>query len=85
VVALNFDAARAARDEAERLRVDSRTLKHAARQNLGVATARKERAEVEAAAAAARVQRSVPAASPWSRLLWLRECDALDRVLVRVD
>jgi hypothetical protein len=81
---LSFDAARAARDEAERLRVDSRTLRLAARQNLGVATARRERAEVEAATAA-RVRRAAPAASPWSRLLWLRECDALDRVLVRVD
>ena len=84
MAALSFDAARAAREEAERLRVDSRTLRLAVRQNLCLATARMARAETEAATAA-RMRRTVPAASPWSTLRWLREEDALDRVLVPVN
>ena len=85
MAALSFDDARAAREEAERLRVDSRTLRLAVRQSLCLATANKERAETEAATAARR-RRAVPAAaSPWSRLLWLREDDKLDRVLVPLD
>ena len=84
MAALSLDAARAAREEAERLRMDSRTLRLAVRQSLCLATARKERAETEAATAARR-QRTVAATSPWSTLLWLREGDALDRVLVPVD
>ncbi len=71
--------------EAERLRVDSGTLRLAVRQSLSLATARKERARTEAAAAARMMRRADAAASPWSRLHWLREDDALDRVLVPVD
>jgi hypothetical protein len=85
VAALSFDAAHAAREESERLRGDSSTLRLAAQESLCLATAKKERAKIEAATAAVLMRRAVPAASPWSRLLWLREDDALDRVLVRVD
>jgi hypothetical protein len=68
-----------------RLRLDSRALRLALRESLCLATARKVRAETEAARAAARMRRSVSAASPWSRLLWVRADDALDRVLVPLD
>jgi hypothetical protein len=85
VAALSFDAARAAREEAERLRVDSWTLRFAVQQSLCLATANKERAETEAATAARRRHAVPSAASPWSRLPWLREDHALDRVLVPVD
>jgi len=81
VVAVSIDAARAARAEARRLRVDSQGLRVAVHQNLRVATAGKERAE----AATARLSGLVPVASPWSRLEWLREVDDLSRVLVLVD
>ncbi len=81
MVAVSVDAARAAREEAQRLRLDSRGLRVAAQQNLRLVTAGKERAE----AATARVSGVVPVASPWSRLEWLREVDDLSRVLVLVD
>jgi hypothetical protein len=84
VAALTIAAAHAARAEAERLRVDASALRLAARQGHVLATARKERAEAEAATAA-RVRRAVRAASPWSGLAWLREDEALDRVLVALD
>ena len=81
MVALSIDAARKARGDARRLRVDSQGLRVAVHQNLRVATAGKERAE----AATARLSGVVPVASPWSRLEWLREVDDLSRVLVVVD
>jgi hypothetical protein len=81
MVALSIDAARTARAEARRLRVDSRDLRVAAAENHRLATARKERAE----AAISRAGRAFPVASPWSRLEWLREDDALSRVLILVD
>jgi hypothetical protein len=84
VAALTVDAARAAREEARRLCVDSSALRLSVRQNLRLAAARKERAEtvtVEAADA----QRAVPATSPWSELLWLRADTELGRVLIPVD
>jgi hypothetical protein len=81
MVALSIGAARAAREEAQRLRVDSLGLRVAAKENLRLASAGKGRAE----AAAARASRVIPLASPWSRLEWLREDDALSQVLVLVD
>jgi hypothetical protein len=80
VVALAVDAARAARDNAQRLRVDACTLRSAAQQNLHVATVRRERA-----AATARVRGAGPVGSAWSDLEWLRESDALGHVLELVD
>ena len=81
MVAVSVDAARAAREEAQRLRLDSRGLRVAVQQNLRLVTAGQERAE----AASARLSGVVPVASPWSRLEWLREVDDLRRVLVLVD
>jgi hypothetical protein len=81
MVALSIGAARAARAEARRLRVDSRDLRVAAEQNHRLAAAGKERAEAETA----RVGCTLPVTSPWSRLEWLREDDALSHVLVVVD
>jgi hypothetical protein len=43
-----------------------------------LATARKERADAATA-------RAVRVTSPWSRLEWVREDDALNRVLVPLD
>jgi hypothetical protein len=83
VAALTLDAAGAARREARRLCGDSSALRLAARQNLRVAAARKERAEI-VTIAATYAQAPAPATSPWSQLLWLRPDDDLNRVLVRV-
>ena len=86
MVAVSVDAARAAREEAQRLRLDSRGLRAAVQQNLRLATAGKERAEAEAeAVAAAYAGHAAPIASPWSKLFWLRADDELSRVLVPVD
>ena len=81
MAALSIDAARAARAEAQRLRVDSVGLRVAVEENLRLATSGKERAE----AATARAGRAVPVTSPWSRLEWLRADDELSHVLVLVD
>ena len=43
-----------------------------------LATAREDRADAAAA-------RAVPVTSPWSRLEWVREDDALSRVLIPLD
>jgi hypothetical protein len=43
-----------------------------------LATARKERADAATA-------RAVPVTSPWSRLEWVREDEALSRVLIPLD
>ncbi len=74
----------AAREKAQLLRLDAWTLRLAAQQNLRVSSARKERA-LATAAAAARAQGAVPLGSPWSRLDWLRDEEALSDVLVLVD
>jgi hypothetical protein len=81
MAALSVASARSARAEAQRLRADSQGLKVAVRANLRVATAKKARAE----SMAARVCSVAPATSPWSRLEWVREDEALSRVLVPVD
>jgi len=82
VAALTVDAAYAARQESRRLCSDSSALRLAARQNLLVAAARRERAETVAIAA---TDAQAPAsASPWSELLWSRPDDDLNRVLVAV-
>lgn len=73
--------AEAARERAQGLRLDARTLRLAVQQNLRVATQRKECAAVTAA----RAGRVVSVASPWSRLEWVRADEELSRVLVRVD
>jgi hypothetical protein len=82
LAAVTFDAARAAREEAEQLRVHSRALRLAMEQSLWLATARKDKA---AAAAAAPAQYARAPGSPWSRLPWLRDDGELDRVLVPLD
>jgi hypothetical protein len=87
VAALTVDAARAARAEAQRLRVDASELRLAVQRSLRLAAVWKERSRTAAATAtAARVQRARPAASPWSSLEWLGgDDDELRRVLVPVD
>jgi hypothetical protein len=80
-VAPLIDAARAARAEAERLRRESAELRLALRWNKQIAGARTR----QAATVAAGVRRQVPMASPWSGLLWLREDDSLDQILVPLD
>jgi hypothetical protein len=80
MAALSIEAARGARAEARRLRVDSQGLKVAAKRNLRLASTGKKRADAEAA----RAGRTVAVTSPWSRLEWLREDDELSHVLVLV-
>ena len=82
MAALTVDSARAVRAESRRLCVDSRDLRVAAQLNHRLAIERKERAE---AATACRASRSVHGSSPWSRLDWLRDEEALSDVLVLVD
>jgi hypothetical protein len=84
VAALTVNAARAARAEAQRLRVDASELRLAVHRSLRLAAARKETAET-AAATAARTQRAGLVASPWSSLEWLGDDEELRRVLVPVD
>jgi hypothetical protein len=80
MVALILECARAARSEAERLRLDSESLRFTVHGDLLRATATRERA-----AAAAATRRPFPLASPWSSLVWLSEDGSLTRTLVPLD
>ncbi|HJQ74309.1 MAG TPA: hypothetical protein VJ814_05450 [Gaiellaceae bacterium] len=84
MVALIVEAARAAREEAQRLRSDSVELRLVLHRRSQLADARtREAAAVAAAAARVKRERALP--SPWSELLWRREDQALDQVLFPVD
>ena len=76
--------ARAAREEAERVREISLELRVAARRANRVAHARTEKA-VAAAEAQRRKRRAMTVPSPWSALPWLRQEDEVDRTLVSLD
>ena len=76
-------AARAARDDASRLRSESLGLKLAVRGNLAGSRDRLEKAQLETDRARAR--RAIPHASPWSGLHWLLEDESLERILLPVD
>jgi hypothetical protein len=84
VAALIFESARAAREEAFRIRTDSATARRVARKGSRLAHARTEKARAAIAAAEAR-RLSMPLPSPWSSLIWLREDERLSRVLVPLD
>jgi hypothetical protein len=83
MAALIVEAAKSAREEAQRLRADSNELKLAVRSNARLAETRLTRAW--ATAAVARAGRAVPMASPWSGLVWLPVDEELNRVLVPVE
>jgi hypothetical protein len=83
VVALILDAARAAREDAQRLRADSSELRTTARSSARTTQARTVKAR--AAVATARERAAVAYASPWSSLLWRRDDKALERVLTAVE
>jgi hypothetical protein len=83
VAPLILDEARAAREEAQRLRADSHELRRASRASIRTNKLRK--ASAAAALATARTRLAVPSASPWSGLSWLRDDEALHNVLVLVD
>jgi hypothetical protein len=84
VAPLIVESARAARDEARRVRSASCELRTAVR-----ASSRRARAGTEgaaaAAAAAARTRHTLTTPSPWSGLEWSREDEQLGRVLVPLD
>ena len=77
MAAVAVDAARAARMEAQRLRVDAQELRLEVRRTVRLARARTEKATAER-----RGRRVTRIASPWSGLMWLREDEELNRVLV---
>jgi hypothetical protein len=72
--------ARAARQEAGRLRGESFALKLALRQN--AAHSREQLETAEAAMSRVQARREEPLPSPWSALLWSCEDGALEGVLV---
>lgn len=76
-------AARAARDDASRLRSESLELKLAVRSNLARSRNRLGKAQLETERARAR--RAIPHASLWSGLHWLLEDESLERILLPVD
>jgi hypothetical protein len=75
--------ARAARDDATRLRSESLELKLAVRSNLARSRDRLGKAQLEAERARAR--RAIPCASPWSGLHWLLDHESLERILLPID
>jgi hypothetical protein len=81
VVALIVDRARATRNEAERLRLDSESLRFAARRDLAGVDATNQRAVMATTA----TRRALQVGSPWSRLAWLSEDGSLARTLVPLD
>jgi hypothetical protein len=76
--------ARAAREEAERVRETSFELRVAVRRANRVAHARTEKA-VAAGEVRRRKRRAMTVPSPWSALPWLRQEDEVDRTLVSLD
>ncbi len=76
-------AARAARDDASRLRSESLELKLAVRSNVARSRERLGKGQLETDRARAR--RAIPHASPWSGLHWLLEDESLERILLPVD
>jgi len=84
VAALIFEATRAAREEAQCVRLASVELRSAVHRANRLAHARTESAAAAARASAVR-RRATTTASPWSSLEWLREDDEVDRALVPLD
>jgi hypothetical protein len=80
---LILDSARAAREEARRVRLASVELRLAVRASNRVAHARTEKAA--ATAATSRQRSRMRSASPWSVLEWVRADDEVDRALVPLD
>jgi hypothetical protein len=77
-----IEAARAARAEAERLRVDARSLRAAT--HASTEAVRAKTAQTAAAAAVAEETRPRTLPSAWSSLHWRREDPELEHVLVAV-
>ncbi len=82
MVAVTVEAARLARAEAGRLRVESVTLRLALRHT--AAHSREQRRTAEAALLRLSAGRDVPLPSPWSGLAWTLWDQALDQTLVPV-
>jgi hypothetical protein len=81
VVAL-IEAARAARAESQRLRVDARALRAAT--HASTAAVRAKTTETAATAAVVQATRPYTLPSAWSSLRWRREDPELEHVLVAV-
>jgi hypothetical protein len=84
-VAPLIESARAAREEAERVRLASLELRKAVRASSLLARATTEQAAATAAEASRKVQRAMLCGSPWSSLEWQREDEHLSHVLVPID
>jgi hypothetical protein len=82
VAPLTRGAARAAREEAGRLRMEARTLKVALRAS--AAESREQLSTAEAALNGIRARGCEPLPSPWSSLRWTHDDDALTAVLVPI-
>ncbi|HET8752224.1 MAG TPA: hypothetical protein VFM43_06815 [Gaiellaceae bacterium] len=75
--------ARAAREEAGRLRDEAMTLKRAMRES--AAHSREQRLTAEEAMSRAVARRDEPLPSPWSALHWTHNADTLAGVLVPIS
>ena len=84
MASLIFESARAARQEAERMRVRSLALRLEVRASNRLAHARMEKA-MAAAVARDDLRRDMVYTSPWSGLEWHRDDEQLSRVLVPLD
>lgn len=85
MAALIVESARAARREAERMRLASQELRNVVRESNRVAQVGTARAAAAEAAASRCRGRARSLASPWSCLEWRREDEQLSRVLVPLD
>ncbi len=83
MVAVTVEAARLARAEAGRLRVESVTLRLALRHI--AADSREQRRTAEAALGRLYASRQWLSPSPWSSLDWTRSDEELEQALVPVD
>jgi len=83
VAAVVVESARAAREDAERLRAVMLELRRSLRANGHVARERHERAAAVMLSTQTRLARSAP--SPWSGLVWRLDYAELERALVPVD
>jgi hypothetical protein len=82
-LSVEAEAARRARDDAQRLRLESNVLRLAVRRQLATTQARMASAKAESSGARARCLATIP--SPWSELSWATTDPSLDRTLVPVD
>lgn len=82
MAALTLEAARRARQDAERLRTESQVLRFLVRRQVGLAHTRLAGARD---ASRARERHAAPVPSPWSELSWVSHDASLDQTLVPVD